>query len=274
MAGRDPWTMRNGGILGGLFPDDGQDLAFRDLAPFGEPAWAQATRDLMAKSAQGSSAARDYPIPGQPAPWFPSAPSATNTWPAPPQLTTAAYFDSQARGPSWLGDSSGNPPPLLHKLPYFASDLNSSSPVADSRNLAGSPLRYVTTDTSRPAPPDALVPAAYDESVRPWWKPAPLPDVFEPWRQGAMDGWRGLFNYFQSRRSSGGGGGDQDCVDRWMAEYDRCSQFYPFGVRYGKACEARANDRLTLCVGNGGKPRPDEPKEYGWNDIPRDSPTR
>ena len=27
--------MRNGGILGGLFPDDGQDLAFRDLTTLG-----------------------------------------------------------------------------------------------------------------------------------------------------------------------------------------------------------------------------------------------
>ena len=130
MAGRDPWTMRNSGILGGLFPDDGQDLAFRDLAPLGEPAWAQATRDLMARSAQGSSAARDYPIPSQPAPWFPSAPSATNTWPAPSQPTTDAYSNGRAQGQAWLRDSAGNPPPLLHELPYFASDPTLPRPWA------------------------------------------------------------------------------------------------------------------------------------------------
>ena len=177
MAGRDPWTMRNGGILGGLFPDDHQDLAFRDLAPFGEPAWAQATRDLMARSAQGSAAARDYPIPSQPAPWFPSAPSATNLWPAQPQPTTDSYLNSRAQGPAWLGDSPGNPPPRLHELPYFASDptlaLPGVMPVARNSEALGPNNRLSTEASALNAPSENVVPAGFRIPTMPW--PAPMP---------------------------------------------------------------------------------------------------
>jgi RHS repeat-associated protein len=70
-----------------------------------------------------------------------------------------------------------------------------------------------------------------------------------------------------------GGGGDR-CLDRWEREHGRCSMFRPYGFRYQLACEARANDRLRLCIRNGGKPAPNEPPEYDWQDIPRDAPRR
>jgi len=248
MAGHDPWTMRNRRILGGVFPDDGQDLAFRDLAQFGDPAWAQATRDLMARSAQGAAAARDYPIPSQPAAWFPWAPSAAKTWPAQPQPTTDPYLNSRAQGPAWLGDSAGNPPPLLHELSYFASDPSLpqpwTSPLPRNSEALGSNNRPSTEASTLGNQSEDLLPVGYRipmpwPGTIPWPTPPRMPDFGELFKPNKD--LEALLGYFRSRaQSSGGGGGDQDCVDRWMAEYDRCSQFYPFGVKYWNACKDRA----------------------------------
>jgi hypothetical protein len=111
--------------------------------------------------------------------------------------------------------------------------------------------------------------------------PAPFPpDVWDPWRQQAEQGIKGLIDAWHrllrrgeggSRGRRGSGSGDE-CYDRWGEETARCSIFRPFGSRYEAACKERANDRLSLCIRNGGKPDPNEPPEYGWQDIPRDSP--
>jgi hypothetical protein len=106
--------------------------------------------------------------------------------------------------------------------------------------------------------------------------PLPFPpDAWEPWRRGTEQGFQGLINAW--RRVFGGvtgGGGDpeNECFDRWEKEYARCTMFRPFGIPYQKACQQRSNDRHNLCVRNGGKPDPNEPAEYGWQDIPLDSP--
>jgi RHS repeat-associated protein len=81
------------------------------------------------------------------------------------------------------------------------------------------------------------------------------------------------------RLPNGSGGNDKDCprercLDRWETEYARCEMFRPYGYRYQLACQTRANDRLSLCYRNGGKPNPNEPPEYDWKDIPRDAPSR
>jgi hypothetical protein len=118
-----------------------------------------------------------------------------------------------------------------------------------------------------------------------WPRPGlagPFPDVWEPWRQQAEQGIRGLIDAWQRlmRRSGGrgestsGGGSGDECYDRWESEYARCDKFRPFGSPYRDACRARANDRLKLCRRNGDTPHPDEPPEYDWQDIPRDSPQR
>jgi hypothetical protein len=225
--------MRNGGILGGLFPDDGQDLAFRDLTTLGEPAWAQAARDLMARSAQGSAAARDYPVPSQPSPWFPSAPSAANPWPAPSQPTTDPYLNSQAQGPAWLGDSTGNPPPLLHELPYFATGLSSSPPQTD--NSQGNLSRFGLTDENRlsktmQATPSApVVTAGFRGGVSvpyPGFAPA-SPDLdIEKWWDHTKRGHIGLWNYLRS--FTGSGVGDPDgpgCKEEWDDARKQCAEW-------------------------------------------------
>ena len=114
-----------------------------------------------------------------------------------------------------------------------------------------------------------------------WPRPGPPwtfpPEAWEPWRQQAEQGIKGLIAAW--RRVFGGvtgGGGDaeNECLERWEREHARCTMFRPYGYRYQQACEQRANDRHKLCYRNGGKPDPNEPPEYGWQDIPRDSPRR
>jgi hypothetical protein len=36
-------------------------------------------------------------------------------------------------------------------------------------------------------------------------------------------------------------------------------------------CKKRAAARRSLCISNGGRPDPNEPDEWTWNDIPRDA---
>jgi hypothetical protein len=114
-----------------------------------------------------------------------------------------------------------------------------------------------------------------------WPRPGPTvtfpPEAWEPWRQQAEQGLQGLIAAW--RRVFGGvryGGGDaeNECLDRWEREHARCTMFRPYGYRYQQACEQRANDRHKLCYRNGGKADPNEPPEYDWQDIPRDSPGR
>jgi hypothetical protein len=144
------------------------------------------------------------------------------------------------------------------------------------------------TESAIAEPPDSFPMSAPTMNVgmRGWptgvWPrpglPAPFPpDAWEPWKRNTEQGINGLINLW--RRAFGGatgGGGDSEneCLDRWESEYARCDQFRPFGSQYRDACRARANDRHKLCYRNGGKPDPNEPPEYGWQDIPRDSPRR
>lgn len=53
--------------------------------------------------------------------------------------------------------------------------------------------------------------------------------------------------------------GNKFCHDRWEREMDRCKKRFP-GVR---ACEQMASNRRNLCVGNNGRPRLDEPEQWG-----------
>jgi hypothetical protein len=146
------------------------------------------------------------------------------------------------------------------------------------------------TEFAGAEPPEAFpmsaptINVAAGSPTRTWPRPGPPlpfpPDVWEPWRQQAEQGIKGLIDAWQrlmrrgeggSRSRRGSGSGDE-CYDRWGEETARCSIFRPFGSRYEAACKERANDRLSLCIRNGGRPDPNEPPEYSWQDIPRDSP--
>ena len=61
------------------------------------------------------------------------------------------------------------------------------------------------------------------------------------------------------------------CRERWEIEYNRCG-LRPW--KWRNACEERAGDRLTLCQGNGGRPRQDEPEEWSERDEEVSRPRR
>jgi hypothetical protein len=120
----------------------------------------------------------------------------------------------------------------------------------------------------------APIPVADQHTERRWpGAGAPL-GVWDPWYDHSIKGIRGLIHSFRSNRgaSTPRGGDDEDCYDRWQRERDRCDNIREQlrEPRYLKACYERANDRHNLCVGNGGKPNPNEPNEYGPRDIPND----
>ena len=110
---------------------------------------------------------------------------------------------------------------------------------------------------------------------RPGFTPVPptLPG-FDEWRKNAENNIKGILKLCRRMIGNGGGNNDNYCHERWDREYAACKKFHPFGYRYQLACQDRANDRFTLCQKKGDKPDPNEPPEYGWNDIPRDPATR
>jgi RHS repeat-associated protein len=106
--------------------------------------------------------------------------------------------------------------------------------------------------------------------------PLPLPPVFIPGspenEQFTKNTLGGLEKLYQMcRRSLGFGGGgnndDEDCHDRYEREVQNCykrkwQMAHPPG--YMNGCKERASDRLRMCIANGGKPNPAEPRE--WSD--------
>lgn len=200
------------------------------------------------------------------APWDPSYPSQpslldlvrANAW-APPNLPLFRPSPSQ-----FAAGAQGQPQP---------------NPLADGSNVQSAelpawPFRQASTNAM--SPPRVL--SVSDQApARPWWVRPPGPPIFDEWEKLNDKGNAGLYNFLRSfggARSSAGGGDDDYCYDRWDKEVARCEQFRPFGFRYYKACTDRARDRHNLCIRNGGRPDPNEPDQYTWNDLPRDDPDR
>jgi hypothetical protein len=142
---------------------------------------------------------------------------------------------------------------------------------AQSERFVG---RLQQAPVNAPRPPTVL--AANNQTwTRPWWGVPPGPSIFDDWKKLNDKGNAGLYNFFRSFGGSGSSSRREDddyCYDRWDKEVARCDQFRPFGFRYYKACTDRARDRHNLCKRNGGRPDPNEPDEYTFNDIPRDDP--
>jgi len=106
--------------------------------------------------------------------------------------------------------------------------------------------------------------------------PIPLPPVFIPgspeneqFTNNTIDGLKKL--YQMCRRSLGFGGGnndDEDCHDRYEREVQNCykRKWQVAHNHYTRACIERASYRRSSCIGNGGTPDPNEPKEWGDGD--------
>jgi hypothetical protein len=142
---------------------------------------------------------------------------------------------------------------------------------------------YGGSDAARPG--DRAIPAAFQQQppstwvvpvsdqagTQPGWIPLGPGSGWEPWADHFIKGMQGLINQFRSRSGGGAprGGDGEDCYDRWEREDARCKQFLPFqDKRYFGACKDRASVRRDLCIRNGGRPDPAEPREYDWRDIP------
>jgi hypothetical protein len=131
--------------------------------------------------------------------------------------------------------------------------------------------RAIPSAFQQQSPSRFVVPVSGNATTRPGWIPMGPGTGWEPWADQFIKGMQGLINQFRSRSGGGaprGGDGD-DCYDRWEREDARCKQFLPFkDKRYFGACKERASMRRDLCVRNGGRPDPAEPREYDWRDIP------
>ncbi len=167
--------------------------------------------------------------------------------------------------------------PLFPSVPsqIQGADQGRSSPLARPSSAQSDQFgRWALPQAPMNPPSLPTVLAASDQApARPWWIGPPTPSIFDEWQKLNDKGNAGLYNFLRSfggSRSSAGRGDDDYCSDRWDKEVARCEQFRPFGYRYYKACTDRARDRHNLCVRNGGKPDPNEPDQYDWNDIPRD----
>jgi hypothetical protein len=99
--------------------------------------------------------------------------------------------------------------------------------------------------------------------------PLPKPQLPEWWR--TLGDLLRIYPMVGSGRFRGGNDdNDEDCVERHGKEESRCFQRYSQGEYahpdFLSACKERASNRRNLCVGNGGKPRADEPKEWSLKD--------
>ena len=55
---------------------------------------------------------------------------------------------------------------------------------------------------------------------------------------------------------------EESCEEKWDKEHKECQKWAGFGMRWVRACEDRANNRLSLCRGNGGTMPPDAPEPW------------
>jgi hypothetical protein len=174
-----------------------------------------------------------------------------------------------------LADSSGNPPPLRHELPYFATGLNSSpwQPETSPGNVGrfGLADENQMSRTMQTTPSAPVVPVGFKGGVsipNPGFAPE-LPDLdIEKWWDHTKRGHMGLWNYLRSFRGGGGGRDEEeDCDERYEREKRNCyARKWRMPAHYMNGCLTRAESRWLRCLGNGGKPHPDELDEWGDKD--------
>jgi hypothetical protein len=272
MAGRNSWTPPGNGILDGVESTGGADTDAPGTE-YGSP-WARALRDIMERHT-GVSA--DSLAPYQPLqPPFGEPPITNPQWPR--------SFDAELSPRQFILSSLLSPPGLAQAAtptqstsaytsqlaPLLPSGMPDAAATATSLMADGLGQFMPGQSSTTPAP----VPAHYQDTERRWPGGGGVPTWWDPWYDQTINGIQGLIHFFRSNRgaSTPRGGDDENCFDRWQRELERCRDIREqLGEpRYLNACYERANYRHNLCVGNGGKPNPNEPNEYGPRDIPND----
>jgi len=241
MAGRDSWTSPVNALLDGVDSTAGADTGAPDT-DYGSP-WARALRDIMERQTGVSADDLRYVDPYQPSePMF-----------GQPPITNAQWHRTHNAAPF-----------LPSRMPD--PDVTTTLLMPDgSGQFAPRPL------STAPAP----MPVAYQDAERRWPSGGTLPTPWDPWYDQTIKGIQGLIKFFRSNRGANtprGGGDDESCYDRWERELQNCRDFIGKlrNPRYLDACYKKANARHDLCVRNGGRPDPEEPDEYGLQDIPND----
>jgi hypothetical protein len=276
MAGRNSWIVQGNGILGGLALGTGRSDPNDVNAEYESP-WMQAFRQTLKNPSGGNPEGSDYSANYQsPQPSFGGASVVDTAWA--PFALGAGPAPRQMAWPSFSPSASlTNALAPMQRAPDFAAKFAPLLPP-DARS-GGGPAMQQNGGWPNPSTLDQLpsntgsVPVGFRIPM-PGRRPLGPPSVPGPVTDDLIKGMQWLFNYFRSPPSSGTsrGGDDEDCFDRWERELKRCRDFIGRlkDPRWLDACNKRANARHNLCVSNGGKPRPDEPDEFGLQDIPND----
>jgi hypothetical protein len=275
MAGRDSWTSPVNALLDGVESTGGADTDAPETE-YGSP-WAQALREIMERHTGVSANDLRYVAPYQPSqPPFGQPPITNPQWPhtfdaefSPRQIILSSLLSpsglAQAATPTQSASAYASKFP-----PSFPSEMPDTDVTATPLMADGSGQFAPGQSPTTPAP----IPVADQHTERRWPGAGAPPSVWDAWYDHSIKGIRGLIHSFRSNSgaSTPRGGDDEDCNDRWQREHERCREFIGKlrDPRYLDACYERANYRHRLCVGNGGKPNPNEPDEYGLQDIPND----
>jgi hypothetical protein len=149
------------------------------------------------------------------------------------------------------------------------------------RSAAAAPQPYLDPSYSDYEAPSAPTGQMQSNAVRlagatralpgfpPLIPPEAVPGTPE-WADEFVRGLRGLINFFKSSGGRRGRRKDDDdyCYERYLAEMARCAERKDDYAHadFRPACEDRATTRRDMCVRNGGRPDPREPREWGPED--------
>jgi len=110
-----------------------------------------------------------------------------------------------------------------------------------------------------PVPPVILGPAILVPAVIYWSTGG---DLTQEWISAGDEVFWGDSTYDDADEPTCDDGDDDICYQRWVQEHTECFQFQSLGWREVDACQKRAATRRDLCIRNGGRPMPGEPRKY------------
>jgi len=211
----------------------------------------------------------------------------SNPWPSPSAPATDVFTTGAAYWPLTFPAGLNKRWLLPHEQPDLASQFLSSPQIdtsygsPDGPDATEWPNAQASGWSTQAAPvvpiqfrlrprlqPVPGVPPGGSRDVRPWWEPFPKAI------QGFLDA------YFRRGGSSGRRGTDNEdddyCEKRYQGEVQRCyDRAWQMPANYLRGCLDRARERQISCTKNGGKPRLDEPLEWGdadeetWRNLNR-----